>query len=146
MIKTKKSYIAALQNRQFSHDPSFYGSIATGLMVVAPLQNATANHPSTHRSIAQFCRDLQVKDNIIKNREEIPEFAIKNQCRFHLHEFSQRGPANGLQYISQSDHKMTARLRNVFRSCRLRTISWIMRSRSPQACPMGGLPMDQISV
>ena len=146
MIKTKKSYIAALQNRQFSHDPSFYGSIATGLMVVAPLQNATANQPSKHRSIAQFCRDVQVKDDVIESREEIPEFAIKNQCCFHLHEFSQRGPANGLQYISQSDHKMTARLRNVFRSCRLRTISWIMRSRSPQACPMGGLPMDQISV
>ena len=146
MIKTKKSYIAALQNRQFSHDPYFYDSIATGLMVVAPLQNATANQPSPHRSIAQFCRDVQVKDDIIESREEIPEFAIKNQCCFHLHEFSQRGPANGLQYISQSDHKITAKLRNVFRSCRLRTIRWIMQSPSPQACPMGGLPMDQISV
>ena len=77
MIKTKKSYVAALQNRQFSHDPSFYGSIATGLMVVAPLQNASANQPSTHRSIAQFCRDLQVKGDIITNREEIAEFATE---------------------------------------------------------------------
>ena len=68
MIKTKKSYIAALQNRQFSHDPYFYDSIATGLMVVAPLQNATANQPSKHRSSAQFCCDLQVKDEIIENR------------------------------------------------------------------------------
>ena len=54
-----------------------FGSIAAGLMVIAPLQNATANHPSRPHIIAQFCRDLQVKGDIITNREEIAEFATE---------------------------------------------------------------------
>ena len=128
----------------------FFGSIATGLMVFAPLQNATANQPASQHSIAQFCRVLQVKDDCTTNPEEIAEFATefatKNQWRFNRQEFRQRGPTTRLQHIFQTDHKMTAKLRTVFIWYRLRTMRWIMRSLSPQHCPIAGLPMDQISV
>jgi hypothetical protein len=128
----------------------FLGSIAAGQMVVAPLQNAKATHPHNKHSIAQFCRVLQVKVDLTTNSEEIAEFATKfttkNQWRLNRHEFRQRGPATRLQYIFQTDHKMTAKLRTVFISCRLRKMRWIMRSPSPQLCPMADLPMYQISV
>ena len=126
------------------------GSIAYGQMVVAPLQNAKATHPHNKHSIAQFCRVLQVKVDLTTNSEEIAEFATKfttkNQWRLNRHEFRQRGPATRLQYIFQTDHKMTAKLWTVFISCRLRKLRWIMRSPSPQLCPMTDLPMYQISV
>ena len=47
---------------------------------------------SKHRSIAQFCRDLQVKDDIIENREEIPEFAIKKNAAFIFTNFLSAAP------------------------------------------------------
>jgi alpha-N-acetylglucosamine transferase len=45
-IKAKKSYIAAFQDRQFWHDPSFFSSIAAGLMVIAPVTMPQKNQPS----------------------------------------------------------------------------------------------------
>jgi hypothetical protein len=47
-IKAKKSYIAAFQDRQFWHDPSFFSSIAAGLMVIAPVKMPQkTNHPTS---------------------------------------------------------------------------------------------------
>ena len=124
-IKAKKSYVAAFQDRQFSYGPSFFcNSIDTSLTVSATEQNAATKQTPQYQNVAQFYRDLQAKGNFTANPEEIAEFATKfttkNQWRFNRHEFRQRGPATRLQYIFQTDHKMTAKLRTVFISCRLR--------------------------
>ena len=54
-----------------------FGSIAASLLMIAPVQNVAANQPSNKHSFAQFCRDLQAKDDFTANPEEIAEFATK---------------------------------------------------------------------
>ena len=53
------------------------GSIAASLLMIAPVQNVAANQPSNQHSFAQFCRDLQAKDDYTANPREIDEFATK---------------------------------------------------------------------
>ena len=104
----------------------FFGSIATSLLMIAPIQNVAANQPSNQHSFAQFCRDLQAKDDLTANPKKIAEFATKfatkTQWRFDRHQLGQRGPLTHLQFIFQSDHKMTAKLWAVFMSGKLRTL------------------------
>ena len=81
--------------------------------MIAPIQNVAADQPSNQHSFAQFCRDLQAKDDLTANPEKIAEFATKfatkTQWRFDRHQLGQRGPVTHLQFIFQSDHKMTAK-------------------------------------
>ena len=114
----------------------FLGSIAASLLMIAPIQNIAANHPSKHHSFAQFCRDLQAKDDFIENPKKINEFATKfatkTQWRFDRHQLGQRGPATRLQFTFQTDQKMTAKLWTVFISGRLRTMRGeILQGKTP---------------
>ena len=69
-----------------------FGYIATSLLMIAPVQNVAAQQPSNQHSLAQFCRDLQAKDDFAANPDEIAEFATefanefatKTQWRFDL--------------------------------------------------------------
>ena len=54
-----------------------FGSIAASLLMIAPVQNVAANQPSNQHSFAQFCRDLQAKDDLHRESGEIAEFATK---------------------------------------------------------------------
>ena len=58
--------------------------------MIAPIQNVAANQPSNQHSFAQFCRDLQAKDDLTANLEKIAEFATKfatkTQWRFDRHQ------------------------------------------------------------
>jgi hypothetical protein len=112
-IKVKKSYVAAFQDRQFSHDPSFFNSIDTSLTVSATEQNAATKQTPQYQSVAQFYRDLQAKGNFTASPEEIAEFttefASKNQWCFNRHKLSQRSPATRLQIIFRTDRKMTVK-------------------------------------
>ena len=103
-----------------------FGSIVASLLMIAPVQNVAANQPSNNHSFAQFCSDLQAKDDFNTNPEEIAEFATKfainNQWHFEHHQLRQRGPATRLQFIFQTDQKMTAKLWTVFMSGSLRTM------------------------
>ena len=95
-----------------------FGSIAASLLMIAPVQNVAAKQPSNQHSFAQFCRDLQAKDDFTANPDEIAEFATKfatefatkTQWRFDRHQLGQRGPATRLQFTFQTDQKMTAKL------------------------------------
>jgi hypothetical protein len=104
----------------------FVASVAASLLMIASVQNVAANQPSNQHSFAQFCRDLQAKDDFTANPDEIAglarEFATKNQWRFDRHQLRQRGPATHLQFIFQIDQKMTAKLWTVFMSSRLRAM------------------------
>ena len=42
--------------------------------MIAPIQNIAANQTYKQHSFAQFCRDLQAKDDFTANPEEIAEF------------------------------------------------------------------------
>ena len=68
----------------------FFGSIATSLLIIAPIQNVAADQPSNQHSFAQFCRDLQAKDDFTAKSEKITEFATKfvtkTQLRFDRHQ------------------------------------------------------------
>ena len=55
-----------------------FGSIAASLLMIAPVQNVAAKQPSNQHSFAQFCRDLQAKDDFTANPDEIAEFATTN--------------------------------------------------------------------
>ena len=107
-----------------------FGSVAASLLMVAPVQNVAAQQPSNQHSLAQFCRDLQAKDDFAANPDEIAEFATefanefatKTQWRFDRHQLGQRGPATRLQFIFQTDQKMTAKLWTIFMSGRLRAM------------------------
>ena len=107
-----------------------FGSVAAGLLMIAPVQNVAAQQPSNQHSLAQFCRDLQAKDDFAANPDEIAEFATefanefatKTQWRFDRHQLGQRGPATRLQFIFQTDQKMTAKLWTIFMSGRLRAM------------------------
>ena len=103
-----------------------FGSIATSLFMIAPVQNVAAKQPSNQHSFAQFCRDLQAKDEFAASPDEIAEFATefatKTQWRFDRHQLGQRGPATRLQFIFQTDQKMTAKLWTIFMSGRLRAM------------------------
>ena len=112
------------------------GSIAASLLMIAPVQNVAANQPSNQHSFAQFCRDLQAKDDYTANPREIDEFATKfatkNQWRFDRHQLGQRGPATRLQFTFQTDQKMTAKLWTVFISGKLRAMRGeILQDESP---------------
>jgi hypothetical protein len=114
----------------------FLGSIAASLLMIAPIQNIAANQQSKQHSFAQFCRDLQAKDDFTANLEKITEFATKfatkTQWRFDRHQLGQRGPATRLQLTFQTDHKMTAKLSTVFISGRLRTMHGeILQGQTP---------------
>ena len=97
-----------------------FGSFATSLLLIAPVQNVAADQISNQHSFAQFCRDLQAKDDFTANPKEIDEFATefatKNQWRFDRHQLGQRGPATRLQFIFQIDQEMTAKLWTIFMS------------------------------
>jgi len=54
-----------------------FGSITASLLTIAPVQNVAAKQPSNQHSFAQFCRDLQAKDDFTANPDEIAEFATK---------------------------------------------------------------------
>jgi len=103
-----------------------FGSIAASLLMIAPVQNVAANQLSNQHSFAQFCSDLQAKDDFTANPEEIAEFATKfatkKQWRFDHHQLRQRGPTTRLQFIFQTDRKMTAKLWTVCMSGRLRAM------------------------
>lgn len=107
-----------------------FGSVAASLLMIAPVQNVAAQQPSNQHSLAQFCRDLQAKDDFAANPDEIAEFATefanefatKTQWRFDRHQLGQRGPATRLQFIFQTDQKMTAKLWTIFMSGRLRAM------------------------
>jgi hypothetical protein len=103
-----------------------FGSIATSLLMFTPVQNVAANQPSNKHSFAQFCRDLQAKDDFIANPREIDKFATKfatkNQWHFDRHQLGQHGPTTRLQFTFQTDQKMTAKLWTVFISGRLRAM------------------------
>jgi hypothetical protein len=103
-----------------------FSSIAASLLMIVPVQNVEANQPSNKHSFAQFCRDLQAKDDFTANQKEIDkfatEFATKNQWRFDRHQLGQRSPATRLQFTFQTDQKMTAKLQTVFISGRLRAM------------------------
>jgi len=107
-----------------------FGSAAASLLMIAPVQNVAAQQPSNQHSLAQFCRDLQAKDDFAANPDEIAEFATefanefatKTQWRFDRHQLGQRGPATRLQFIFQTDQKMTAKLWTIFMSGRLRAM------------------------
>ncbi len=81
-----------------------FGSITASLLIIAPVQNVAAKQPSNQHSFAQFCRDLQAKDDFTANPDEIAEFATKfanefatkTQWRFDRHQLGQRGPDNSL--------------------------------------------------
>jgi hypothetical protein len=112
------------------------GSIAASLLMIAPVQNVAANQPSNQHSFAQFCRDLQAKDDYTANPREIDEFATKfatkNQWRFDRHQLGQRGPATRLQFTFQTDQKMTAKLWTVFISGKLRAMRGeILQDKTP---------------
>ena len=68
----------------------FLGSIAASLLMIASIQNILANQPSKQYSFAQFCRDLQAKDDFTAKSEKITEFATKfatkTQWRFDRHQ------------------------------------------------------------
>ena len=74
----------------------FLGSIATSLLMIAPIQNIVANQPSRQHSFAQFCRDLQAKDDFTVKSEKITKFATKTQWRFDRHQLGLRTPATRL--------------------------------------------------
>ena len=107
-----------------------FGSVAASLLMIAPVQNVAAQQPSNQHSLAQFCRDLQAKDDFAANPGKIAEFATefanefatKTQWRFDRHQLGQRGPATRLQFIFQTDQKMTAKLWTIFMSGRLRAM------------------------
>ena len=107
-----------------------FGTVAASLLMIAPVQNVAAQQPSNQHSLAQFCRDLQAKDDFAANPDEIAEFATefanefatKTQWRFDRHQLGQRGPATRLQFIFQTDQKMTAKLWTIFMSGRLRAM------------------------
>ena len=107
-----------------------FGSVTASLLMIAPVQNVAAQQPSNQHSLAQFCRDLQAKDDFAANPDEIAEFATefanefatKTQWRFDRHQLGQRGPATRLQFIFQTDQKMTAKLWTIFMSGRLRAM------------------------
>ena len=103
-----------------------FGSITASLLMIAPVQNVAAKQPSNQHSFAQFCRDLQAKDDFTANPDEIAgfanEFATKTQWRFDRHQLGQRGPATRLQFTFQTDQIMTAKLWTIFISGRLRAM------------------------
>ena len=43
-------------------------------MMIAPIQNTAGNQTYKQHIFAQFCRDLQAKDDFTANPEEIAEF------------------------------------------------------------------------
>ena len=118
-----------------------FGSIATNMLMLTPVQNVAADQPSDQHSFAQFCRDLQAKDDFTANPDEIDEvsnkfataFATKNQWRFDRYQLDQRRSTIRLQFIFQTDQKKTAKLWTVFISGRLRA----MRGEISQ----GGTPL-----
>ena len=107
-----------------------FGSITASLLTIAPVQHVAAKQPSNQHSFAQFCRDLQAKDDFTANPDEIAEFATKfanefatkTQWRFDRHQLGQRGPATRLQFTFQTDQKMTAKLWTIFISGRMRAM------------------------
>ena len=58
--------------------------------MIAPIQNIAGNQTYKHHSFAQFCRDLQAKDDFTAKSEKITEFATKfatkTQWRFDRHQ------------------------------------------------------------
>ncbi|MDC3293035.1 S8 family serine peptidase [Alphaproteobacteria bacterium] len=103
-----------------------FGSVVASLLMIAPVQNVAAQQPSNQHSFAQFCRDLQAKDDFAANPDEITEFAnefsTKTQWRFDRHQLGQRGRATRLQFIFKTDQKMTAKLWTILMSGRLRAM------------------------